>query len=288
MATMSARYTVIDGEVVAQERGGVRHQLVPDPLGSTVALYDDSGTKTDTFSYWPYGESSGRTGTTTAKFQYNGKNRYLKENNYYYVYSRILFSTKGSWITEDMIVPEINKTSNRFRYVYNNPVTYTDYFGLFSIKDIPKLPGFSPGTIWPGLMPKNPGLPGCITDPSWGWGHICNYLPRAWPWSVHGNYCGLCSGGFANWDPSSGKWIPQDPVDGLDIGCQKHDECLGSPDLYKNWGNQLRCNCKLCNDARDCFWGNSRCKKGCGFRCKYAAAQIMALYCPYCTNEWKI
>ena len=43
--------------MVAQERGGVRHQLVPDPLGSTVALYDAAGTKTDTFSYWPYGES---------------------------------------------------------------------------------------------------------------------------------------------------------------------------------------------------------------------------------------
>ncbi len=45
MATMSARYTIIGGEVVAQERGGVRHQIMPDPLGSTIALYDSMGTK---------------------------------------------------------------------------------------------------------------------------------------------------------------------------------------------------------------------------------------------------
>lgn len=32
MATMSARYTIIDCEVVAQERGSVRHQLVPELL----------------------------------------------------------------------------------------------------------------------------------------------------------------------------------------------------------------------------------------------------------------
>jgi hypothetical protein len=87
MATMSARYTVIDGEVVAQERGGVRHQLVPDALGSTVALYDDSGTKTDTFSYWPYGEGSGRTGTTTMKFLFFGNNRSENGNSYYFGYN---------------------------------------------------------------------------------------------------------------------------------------------------------------------------------------------------------
>ena len=53
---MKFRYTVIDGEVVSENRGGVERDYVPDPLGSTVALLDNTQTKTDTFTYWPYGE----------------------------------------------------------------------------------------------------------------------------------------------------------------------------------------------------------------------------------------
>jgi len=61
---LKARYTVVDGEVIAEKRSGVRHQLVPDPLGSTIALLDNTQTQTDTFTYWPYGEEQSRTGTT--------------------------------------------------------------------------------------------------------------------------------------------------------------------------------------------------------------------------------
>jgi hypothetical protein len=65
---MKARYTVIDGEVIAQKRNGTRHLLVNDPLGSTVALLGAGGTLTDTIEYWPYGEVRVRTGTTTLPF----------------------------------------------------------------------------------------------------------------------------------------------------------------------------------------------------------------------------
>ena len=61
---MKARYTVIDGEVIAEKRNGVRSLYVPDPLGSTVALLDSTQAQTDTFSYWPYGENDARTGAT--------------------------------------------------------------------------------------------------------------------------------------------------------------------------------------------------------------------------------
>src|SRR5947207_10899889 len=69
---MTVRYTVINGEVIAEKRNGVRRLYVPDPLGSTVALLDNVQTQTDTFSYWPYGEESARTGTTATPFRYLG------------------------------------------------------------------------------------------------------------------------------------------------------------------------------------------------------------------------
>jgi len=50
----------------------VRSLYVPDPLGSTVALLDNTQTKSDTFSYWPYGENDARTGTTPTPFQFVG------------------------------------------------------------------------------------------------------------------------------------------------------------------------------------------------------------------------
>jgi RHS repeat-associated protein len=148
---MSARYTVIDGEVVAQERGGVRHQLVPDPLGSTVALYDDSGTKTDTFSYWPYGESSSRTGTTKVKFQYIGYYGCYHDNSSTYVRNRYFLKKYTSWISEDKIG---NLIESKYNYCHSSPISYIDIDGFLPIIIHPwmlgsgqKLPPYKEPTI---------------------------------------------------------------------------------------------------------------------------------------------
>ena len=45
--TMTTRYTVIDGEIIAEKRNGVRKQYVPDSQGSTVALLDNTQTPTE-------------------------------------------------------------------------------------------------------------------------------------------------------------------------------------------------------------------------------------------------
>lgn len=60
----TVRYTVMDGEIVAEKRDGVRRTYLPDAIGSTVAMLDNTQAQTDTFSYWPYGEERSRTGTT--------------------------------------------------------------------------------------------------------------------------------------------------------------------------------------------------------------------------------
>lgn len=142
MATMSARYTVIDGEVIAQERGGVRHQLVPDPLGSVVALYNGSGTKSDTFEYWPYGESAARTGTTVAKFQYVGILGYYQDSvNRSYVRTRNLDLVRGKWFEEDP--KKFHEGVNFYLYCDNSPVSYMDPSGLAKWMQLPPK-----GLIW--------------------------------------------------------------------------------------------------------------------------------------------
>ena len=60
---MRVAYTVVNGRILSENRGGVKRDYVSDSLGSTVALLDSTQTKTDTWTYWPYGEVRTRTGT---------------------------------------------------------------------------------------------------------------------------------------------------------------------------------------------------------------------------------
>ena len=95
----TVRYTVIDGEVIAEKRNGVRSLYVPDPLGSTVALLDNTQAQTDTFSYWPYGENDARTGATATPFQFGGTICYFKDSSTrIYVDERSLDTQTGRWL----------------------------------------------------------------------------------------------------------------------------------------------------------------------------------------------
>src|SRR5438132_14014422 len=101
---MKVRYEVINGEVIAEKRGGVRRCYVPDPLGSTVALLDNTQSKTDTFEYWPYGEVRTRTGTTATPFQYVGTwGCYRDSSTRTYARARTYRQDHGRWMTQDPI-----------------------------------------------------------------------------------------------------------------------------------------------------------------------------------------
>lgn len=128
---MKTRYTVIDGEVIAEKRNGVRREYVPDPLGSTVALLDNTQTQTDTFSYWPYGEVASRTGTTPTPFQFVGTLGYYRDSSSRtYIRARYLTPQTGRWLTEDPLFFE-GGDYNCYRYVTNQPTYLTDATGKY-------------------------------------------------------------------------------------------------------------------------------------------------------------
>lgn len=70
MATTT--YTVVNGEVLEENRGGTIRGYVPDVMGSTIALLNSSQTMTDTWVYWPFGEVKTRTGSTQTPFAFQG------------------------------------------------------------------------------------------------------------------------------------------------------------------------------------------------------------------------
>src|SRR5581483_9202690 len=103
---MRVRYTVVNGEVIAEKRSGVRKLYVPDPLGSTVALLDSTQTQTDTFSYWPYGEERSRTGTTATPFRFVGGAGYYRDSaSRVYVRARDMDRRWGRWSTPELALP---------------------------------------------------------------------------------------------------------------------------------------------------------------------------------------
>lgn len=127
---MKARYTVLDGEVLAEKRGGARRELVPDPLGSTVALLDSSQAITDTLAYWPYGEERSRTGATATPIRFVGTLGYYRDSTARsYVRARYLDRTRARWLTQDPI-QDWKSSSNLLAYCRDAPITITDPRGL--------------------------------------------------------------------------------------------------------------------------------------------------------------
>ncbi len=125
----TVRYTVIDGEILSENRDGVKRDYVPDPQGNVIALLDNTQTKTDTFDYFPYGEVANRTGTTQTPFQYLGAHGYYKDNSgRTYVRHRFLDTAHVRWMTQDPIGFGSGDW-NLYRYVENNPVLYADPSG---------------------------------------------------------------------------------------------------------------------------------------------------------------
>ncbi len=132
----TVRYTVFDGEITSEYRNGVLHDYLVDPLGSTVALVDNTQTITDTFSYSAFGEVLNRTGTTPTPFQYVGSKGYYRDSSTRtHVRARNFYVNLGKWSTQDPIGFR-GGDFNLYRYVGNAPIMSSDASGLSGIGEM--------------------------------------------------------------------------------------------------------------------------------------------------------
>ena len=109
-----------------------------DRRGSTVALTNDSGEVTDTYTYDIYGEQLTKEGETPNRFLYNGKYGVQTDNNgLYYMRARYYNPEIKRFINRDVIQGSIleSQTFNRYSYVNGNPISYIDPFGLSREED---------------------------------------------------------------------------------------------------------------------------------------------------------
>ena len=124
---MSVTYTTLNGQVIYENRGGVQRHYVPDTLGSTAALMDSTGTVTDTYDYWPFGEIRSHTGSSTTPFTFVGTLGYYIQvlSNFMYVRARFLRPALARWQTVDPLGPLLHP----YEYVENRPNEGSDLFG---------------------------------------------------------------------------------------------------------------------------------------------------------------
>jgi RHS repeat-associated protein len=125
---MCATYLTMNGMIVHENRGDVQRDYVPDTLGSTAALVDNTQTLTDTWQYWPFGEVSQRTGTNSTRFTYVGTRGYLNDlpDKLYYVRFRCFLTSLARWISLDYLWP----AEPAYTYSSNAPQQFVDPAGM--------------------------------------------------------------------------------------------------------------------------------------------------------------
>lgn len=106
-----------------------------DQLGSTRALTNTSGDVVATFTYSPFGELTGSTGTATTPMSWTGEYRDT-ETGYTYLRARYYDPTTGQFLTRD---PAVATTREAYGYAGNDPINWTDPSGLGVCIDISAL-----------------------------------------------------------------------------------------------------------------------------------------------------
>ncbi|MFD1886780.1 RHS repeat-associated core domain-containing protein [Paenibacillus wenxiniae] len=117
-----------------------------DLRGSTIALTDDKGNVTDTYTYDTYGEELSHDGTTNQPFQYDGRDGVQTDpNGLYQMRSRYYNPEIRRFVNRDVVTGTIadGLTMNRYAYVNGNPVSYVDPFGLSAERSDLMRTGFS-------------------------------------------------------------------------------------------------------------------------------------------------
>jgi RHS repeat-associated protein len=128
-------YYYADGARVAT-RGldGTVSWLYGDHLGSTSVTADAQGVMTSSALYEPWGETRYQTGASPTDYGYTGQ---MQEGDLYYYGARWYDPQIGRFIQPDTIVPSAQGTQafDRYAYVNNNPLRYTDPSGRWMCGD---------------------------------------------------------------------------------------------------------------------------------------------------------
>jgi len=107
---------------------GTTSHLLPDTLGSVIALTDSSGAVQSEYTYEPFGNATVTGAANINPFQFT--DRESDGTGLYYYRARYYHPALQRFLAEDPLACEQRKGHNLYAYVNNNPVKFTDPSGL--------------------------------------------------------------------------------------------------------------------------------------------------------------
>jgi RHS repeat-associated protein len=124
------KYVWGNGLAYGVDSGGTLTSMHGDALGSVRALTDGTGTLTQTYERDAFGVLQGTSGSSTQPFDFTGEMRDA-ETGFLYLRARMYDPSIGRFISRDGFAGSSRhpQTQNRYSYVGNNPVTFTDPTG---------------------------------------------------------------------------------------------------------------------------------------------------------------
>ena len=124
---LTTSYYFAGAQRIAMREGVTLTYLHGDHLGSASLATDEGGAQVSAMRYTPFGET--RYGDTPTDFRFTGQR---EEGFGLYDYGARFYSPGlGRFVSADVIVPEVGnpQSLNRYVYVLNNPLRYTDPTG---------------------------------------------------------------------------------------------------------------------------------------------------------------
>ncbi len=121
------KYYFFNGQRIAKNQNGLFY-LLADHLGSTTTTLSSTGTVLASQQYYPFGGTRPSSDPMVTDKLFTG---HQQEGDLYYMRARFYRPDAGRFLQPDSIVPDYTnpQSLNRYSYVLNNPLAYTDPTG---------------------------------------------------------------------------------------------------------------------------------------------------------------
>ena len=129
-ASVATVHYALGGSLVAVKEGSTLGYLHSDHLGSSSVSTDTAGAEVGDQTYLPYGDEQSSSGTLGTERRFTGQ-RFDGGSGLYFYNARYYDAQIGRFISADTIIPNPTNPQdfNRYTYVRNNPLRYTDPTG---------------------------------------------------------------------------------------------------------------------------------------------------------------
>ena len=122
-------YYYLGGKLVALKKGSTLEYVHQDHLSSSSLSSDSSGGQVSLTKFFSFGSTRSSTGTLGTDMKYTGQR--LDGTDLYFYNARYYDSSIGRFVSPDDVTPDYTNPQdlNRYSYVQNNPLKYTDPTG---------------------------------------------------------------------------------------------------------------------------------------------------------------